>query len=111
MSFPAATVYLSNSVSREQQGVAASLVSTIVNYSISLGLGFAGTVEVNVRHGDSPDEVLKGYRGALYIAVGFAGMALATSVVFLAYTYWEDRGRKKATGDEKGGEERGWEML
>lgn len=91
MSFPAATVYLSNSIEKAHQGVAASLVSTVVNYSISLGLGFAGTVEVNVRHGDSPKDILHGYRGALYIAVGFAGMALATSVVFLAHTYWDDR--------------------
>ncbi|KAK4500430.1 hypothetical protein PRZ48_008619 [Zasmidium cellare] len=100
MSFPAATVYLSNSIAKEQQGVAASLVSTVVNYSISLGLGFAGTVEVNVRHGDSPEEVLNGYRGALYIAVGFAGMGLATSVVFLAHTYWSGReGRKVEASD------------
>ncbi|KAF2158704.1 hypothetical protein M409DRAFT_71496 [Zasmidium cellare ATCC 36951] len=100
MSFPAATVYLSNSIEREHQGVAASLVSTIVNYSISLGLGFAGTVEVNVRHGDSPKEILQGYRGALYIAVGFAGMGLATSVVFLAHTYWGSRRGSKVEASE-----------
>ncbi|KAE9984727.1 hypothetical protein EG328_008344 [Venturia inaequalis] len=51
MSFPAATLILSNAVKREHQGIAASLVNTVVNYSISLGLGFAGTVEVNVNRG------------------------------------------------------------
>lgn len=98
MSFPAATVYLSNSIERAHQGVAASLVNTVVNYSVSLGLGFAGTVEVNVRRGDSPEDILKGYRGALYIAVGFAGLALTTSVFFLCHTYWTDN-RGKAERD------------
>lgn len=91
MSFPAATIYLSNSIERAHQGVAASLVSTVVNYSISLGLGFAGTVEANVKNGDSPDDILKGFRGALYMAIGLAGLALATSILFLGHTYWGDR--------------------
>jgi len=38
MSFPAATVILSNTLPREEQGVGASLVATIVNYSTSIGL-------------------------------------------------------------------------
>ena len=46
MSFPAATIILSNFMPREHQGLAASLVNTIVNYSISIGLGIGGTVEV-----------------------------------------------------------------
>ena len=38
--------------------MAASLVNTTVNYSISLGLGFAGTIEVHVhRGGKTPDEI------------------------------------------------------
>ncbi|KAF4309795.1 hypothetical protein GTA08_BOTSDO01838 [Botryosphaeria dothidea] len=45
LSFPAATLMLSNAVSREHQGVAASLVNIVVNYSIALRLGFAGTIE------------------------------------------------------------------
>ncbi|CAH0045899.1 unnamed protein product [Clonostachys solani] len=45
MSFPSGTLVLSNSLPREQQGVAASVVNTVVNYSISIGLGLAGTVE------------------------------------------------------------------
>jgi hypothetical protein len=48
MSFPAATLLLSNAMPREHQGVSASLVATIINYSISLALGLAGTVEVHV---------------------------------------------------------------
>lgn len=51
MSSPAATVILSNSVKKEHQDIAASLIKTVVNYSISLGLGFAGTVEVHINRG------------------------------------------------------------
>ncbi|TKA70642.1 hypothetical protein B0A55_05745 [Friedmanniomyces simplex] len=92
MSFPAATVYLSNSIEKSKQGVAASLVMTIVNYSISLGLGFAGTVEVNVnRGGMTPEDVLRGYRGALYMGTGLCSLGLAVSLVFVAKTYWDDR--------------------
>ncbi|QDS68933.1 hypothetical protein FKW77_008432 [Venturia effusa] len=61
MSFPAATLILSNAVSKEHQGIAASLVNTVVNYSISLGLGFAGTVEVHVNNGGmNQEDLLKG---------------------------------------------------
>ncbi|KAB8221065.1 major facilitator superfamily-domain-containing protein [Aspergillus novoparasiticus] len=94
MSFPAATLMLSNASSREHQGVAASLVTTVVNYSISLSLGFAGTVEVHVNNGgQTPGDVLKGYRGCMYLAIGLGslGMALSTlytfCVVMLALSY------------------------
>lgn len=45
LSYPAATMLLSSSLPKEQQGIAASLVSTLVNYSISVGLGLAGTID------------------------------------------------------------------
>ncbi|KAJ5457643.1 hypothetical protein N7475_009031 [Penicillium sp. IBT 31633x] len=83
MSFPAATLMLSNSVERKHQGVAASLVTTVVNYSISLSLGFAGTVEVHVNNGGStPDDILKGYRGALYLAIGLGGLGMFLSAMY-----------------------------
>lgn len=79
MSFPAATLILSNAVKREHQGVGASLVNTVVNYGISLGVGFAGTVEVHVSHGDK----LAGYRGGMYLGIGLAGLGLGVCIVFL----------------------------
>ncbi|WPG99984.1 drug resistance protein [Acrodontium crateriforme] len=91
MSFPAATVYLSNSIEKERQGVAASLVNTIVNYSISLGLGFAGTVEVHINNGGkTPSDILKGFRGALYMGTGLASLGVVLSLIFVAKTYWDD---------------------
>ncbi|KAH7007199.1 major facilitator superfamily-domain-containing protein [Ilyonectria destructans] len=83
MSFPAATLILSNSVKREHQGIAASLVSTVVNYSISLGLGFAATVEVHVNSGgETRSDLLFGYRAAWYMAVGLSGLGLAVSLIY-----------------------------
>lgn len=65
LSFPAATLMLSDLVSSEHQGIAASLVTTVVNYSGALALGVAGTVELQVNNGGkTPEDILKGYRGA-----------------------------------------------
>ncbi|KAJ5768717.1 drug resistance protein [Penicillium odoratum] len=84
MSFPAATVVLSNAVGRRHQGVAASLVTTVVNYSISLGLGFAGTVEVHVNHGGKNlHDKLLGYRAAYYMGIGLGGLGIATSLLYI----------------------------
>ena len=92
MSFPAATLILSNAVSKEHQGVAASLVNTVVNYSISLSLGFAGTIESHVDGGGkTPADVLRGYRGAWYMAIGLTGFGLFLSVLFVIKGYWRDR--------------------
>ncbi|KAK8054261.1 major facilitator superfamily domain-containing protein [Apiospora saccharicola] len=90
-SFPAATVIFSNAVSKEHQGMGAALVATVVNYSISLGLGFAGTIEVNVNHGGkTPADVLLGYRGALYFGIGLCALGMALSVAFVAKGYWQE---------------------
>ncbi|KAF3761914.1 hypothetical protein M406DRAFT_267124 [Cryphonectria parasitica EP155] len=84
MSFPAATLILSNAVAREHQGIAASLVNTVVNYSIAFGLGIAGTVEYQVNGGgDTAEELLKGYRAAYYLGIGLAVLGVAICVVFL----------------------------
>lgn len=81
MSFPSGTLILSNAMPREHQGLAGSLVSTTVNYSISLGLGFAGTVESNINNGGR--DVLRGFRGALYLGIGLAGLGVVVSICFM----------------------------
>jgi hypothetical protein len=81
LSFPAGTILLSSSMPREYQGKAASLVGTVVNYSIASGLGLAGSVERNINSsGGSP---LKGYRGALDLALGFSGAGVLISIYFV----------------------------
>jgi hypothetical protein len=64
--------------------MAASLVNTVVNYSISIGVGIAGTVEVYVSNGGATaEDELRGYRGAMYLGIGLGGMGVITSILFL----------------------------
>ncbi|KAI9375093.1 MFS general substrate transporter [Aspergillus egyptiacus] len=84
MSFPAATLQLSDRMAREHQGVSASLVNTVVNYSISLALGFAGTVEREVSKGlTGREKVLKGFAAAWYFGVGLSVLGLGLSLLFV----------------------------
>ncbi|KAI0173504.1 major facilitator superfamily domain-containing protein [Hypoxylon sp. FL1284] len=96
MSFPAGTIIMSGSLPKQHQGVAASLINTVVNYSVSLSLGFAGTVEMQVDHGGltESDNLLRGYRGALYLGIGLAGLGLAISIIFALKQTLGDRAER-----------------
>ncbi|KAJ5956783.1 Major facilitator superfamily domain general substrate transporter [Penicillium viridicatum] len=94
MSFPSGTIILSNNMPREHQGLAASLVNTIVNYSISIGLGLAGTVESQVNRGGT--DTLTGYRGASYMGIGLAGLGVGVATMFVIRSL--TRFDKKHTG-------------
>lgn len=76
MSSPVAAVLVANSLPVEQQGIAGGLVFTTIFASVSASLGIAGTVVSNVGGG-----VLGGYRGALYLAVGLAGLGILLGLV------------------------------
>ncbi|KAJ9134282.1 hypothetical protein NKR23_g10271 [Pleurostoma richardsiae] len=89
-SFPAATIIFSNAVPHQYQGMGASIVMTVVNYSTALGLGFAGTIETNVNHGGATEsERLSGYRSSLWFSVGLAGLGLALSIIFVVKPHWQ----------------------
>jgi hypothetical protein len=79
--FAASQVIASGSVGRKRQGVAGSLIGTLLTYGLSTRLGFAGTVEVHTNAGGH--DVLDGYRHAHWLAVGLAGMRLLGSIAFL----------------------------
>ncbi|KAI0425942.1 major facilitator superfamily transporter [Xylaria sp. FL1042] len=84
LSFPAATLMLSDLVGPEHQGIAASLVTTVVNYSGALALGVAGTVELHVNGGGRiPEDTLRGYRGAWYLGIGLGVIGFLISLVFI----------------------------
>ncbi|KAI1360521.1 major facilitator superfamily transporter [Xylaria arbuscula] len=84
LSFPAATLMLSDLVAPEHQGIAASLVTTVINYSGALALGLAGAVELHVdRKGLGAENILSGYRGAWYLGVGLGAMGFLISLVFV----------------------------
>jgi MFS family permease len=85
MSFPAASVILSNHMPPEHQGLAMSLVNTVVNYSISIALGIAGTVESNVvKDITNPDDQLTGIRSAFCTAIGLSLMGVICGALFFA---------------------------
>ena len=87
---------------KEHQGVAASLVNTVVNYSISLGLGFAGTIEVHVNNGGKTfGDTLHGYRSAMYMGIGLSGLGLGLAVVFLAKSSLDEHRDNKRQGREQ----------
>ena len=65
MSFTASTIILSAAMPAQHQGMAASLVTTMANYSISLFLGVVGTIE---RY--SGGSALQSYRAAWWFGVG-----------------------------------------
>jgi len=90
--YTAAQIIASNSVRRNQQGIAASLIGTLNLYGNSLGLGFAGTVETEINKSVDP---VKGYRAALYFGAAIAAVALLVDVVFVRVKRderegWED---------------------
>ena len=100
LSFPSATMLLSNALPKEKQGIAASLVSTMVNYCISCGLGLAGTIHLNFFiHASERNHMTQGippnppppmnenaphvnrvriesFRGPWYFAVGLSGIGV-----------------------------------
>lgn len=94
MSFPAGVIVLANHMAHEEQGAAASLVNTAVNYSISIGIGMAGTVERYVRKGGA--DVLTGYRSALYFAIGLDVLGLCLALL-LVYSWGRTQQRNQAT--------------
>ncbi|KAI0874763.1 major facilitator superfamily transporter [Hypoxylon argillaceum] len=84
LSFPAATLMLSDLVAPEHQGIAASLVTTVVNYSGALSLGLASAIELHVKgDGQTPEDILRGYRGALYLGIGLGAAGLLISLMFV----------------------------
>jgi len=73
-------------------------------YGLSIGLGFAGTIEVYTNSNVS--NLLQGYRNALYLAIGFAGAGMIGSLLFLRIPKnvkegsEEDNVSEKATPEE-----------
>lgn len=89
MSFPSGTIVLSAALPRDQQGTAASIINTVVNYSVSISLGIAGTVENHVN--DSGNDLVRGYQGALYVAIGFSILGVLTSLAFIISTRFQHK--------------------
>ncbi|KAK5655899.1 hypothetical protein OQA88_5438 [Cercophora sp. LCS_1] len=117
-SFPAATILLSETLPRDKQGIAASLVATVVNYSISCGLGLAGSIhrhsmevaakradikaegmELDVVNDDMTAVRLHGLRSAYWFAVILGGVGMVIAAFFILVQRKEGE-EKMETRDE-----------
>ena len=81
LSFASSGILISNAVLPEEQGVAGSFISTVVQYSIAIGLGIAATLEVHVNKNGT--DVILGYRGAYWLGIGFASVAFFVVILFV----------------------------
>ncbi|OJI98173.1 hypothetical protein ASPVEDRAFT_448187 [Aspergillus versicolor CBS 583.65] len=96
--YAAGQIIASNSVRRNQQGVAGSIIGTLNLYGNSLGLGFASTVEVQIaaKTGDA----IRGYRAALYFGVAISAVALLLDVAFVRRVKDEREGWAEGDQDQ-----------
>ncbi|CAI7641015.1 unnamed protein product [Penicillium viridicatum] len=79
--YTAGQIIASNSVRRNQQGIAASVIGTLNLYGNSLGLGFASTIEVQIARRSGSQ--IMGYRAALFFGVAISVLALILDVCFV----------------------------
>ncbi|KAJ5162311.1 MFS general substrate transporter, partial [Penicillium capsulatum] len=101
-SLPAATIIFSNAVPRQYQGMGSSVIMTIVVYSISLGLGFAGTIELQINNGGHTEaDLLHGYRGTLWFSVGLTAFGTVLALVFLLKDHRRRKLAKNQNEEEK----------
>lgn len=113
LSYPAANILMSSALPKEKQGIAASLVSTMVNYSISCGLGVAGTIDRYTIHNEAQKRGihgnpaplsdtssmtssmrLVGLRAAYWFAVALGGFGMLVALVFIIVTERRKRAQK-----------------
>lgn len=77
------------------------MIMTIVVYSTSLGLGFAGTIELQVNNdGNTKADLLHGYQSTLWVSVGSTAFGTILALIFLL----KDHRRRKLAGTQKKGE-------
>ncbi|KAJ6186782.1 hypothetical protein N7519_008083 [Penicillium mononematosum] len=79
--YTAGQIIASNSVRRNQQGIAASVIGTLNLYGNSLGLGFASTIEVQIARRSGSQ--IMGYRAALFFGVAISAVALLLDLCFV----------------------------
>jgi hypothetical protein len=73
----------------------ASAFNTVINYSIAIGLGIAGTVEAEASHHGA--DLLRGYRAALRTSVGLAALAFGIALVYAVCTFHEQQHSRKSS--------------
>lgn len=97
LSFASSGIIITNVVLPEEQGVAGSFISTVVQYSLSIGLGIAATVEGHVNKGGS--DIVLGYRGAYWLGVSFAAIGFFIVVFFVRDRRFDKKADEPAAGN------------
>lgn len=87
LSFPSGAIILSENLPHECQGMAGSLINTVVNYSNSFFLGLATTIE-NECGKLWPDDKLRSWRAAMYFSVALAGAAFILAALLTIIDMW-----------------------
>jgi hypothetical protein len=57
-------------------------MGTVFSYSLSTGLGFAGTVQAYTNDGGGKN-ILQAFRNALYLGIGMSGFATVIALAFV----------------------------
>lgn len=86
LSFAAGSIILSDCLPKKHQGIAGSLISTVVNYSVSLFLALSNIIQINVH--SSTKDLLQSYRAALYFGIGISGLGVMVSILFICLQYY-----------------------
>jgi hypothetical protein len=105
MSVPTATVTISNTLLPSQQGIAGSLVATVVNYSMSLGLGFASTaLHYADRAASAPSDSANNasvpdpnYRITFFVSIALVDLGVLICLLFMAQDFLGAWRARKAT--------------
>ncbi|KAG0652294.1 putative MFS-type transporter [Hyphodiscus hymeniophilus] len=79
--FTATQIITSNTVRKSQQGIAGSLIGTIMVYGQSTGIGLASTVDSYTNHHGTT--IGPGYRHALYLGIALSACAIIISSCFV----------------------------
>lgn len=81
LSFASGSIILSDFLPKKHQGMAGSLISTVVNYSVSFFLALASNIEVET-HNPQVD-IIYSYRNAAYFGIGISAIGVLLSFVFI----------------------------
>jgi len=81
MSIPAAIFMVNTSIPHKHQGMAAALVTTVVNCSISVALGIAGTVVTATSPGQTLEALTTAMHNAALVGVGLSGLGVVGALV------------------------------
>ncbi|KAE8209462.1 hypothetical protein CF327_g6555 [Tilletia walkeri] len=111
-SFPSASIIISDHLPHSRQGQAGSLVNTVINWSIAIGLGIGGTVERYITedlrknpNGLTPIEItFKGYRSAMYVGIGLSSLGVLLSLANWAIIVQKTKAARAQTENIPGAE-------